>query len=85
MCWPRSTGESMKPQIYAVAVTILILPQLIGCSKPVSTPVPPAVKKLLPVRWIAAVDLEDLQSVEAALDRRDAGRRATGTAKRYWG
>ncbi|MDA0232999.1 MAG: hypothetical protein O3C69_05905 [Chloroflexi bacterium] len=60
----------MKPQIYAVAVTILILPQLIGCSKPVSTPVPPAVKKLLPVRWIAAVDLEDLQSVEAALDRR---------------
>lgn len=60
----------MKPQIKALAVTILILPQLFGCSKPVDAPVSSAAKERWPVRWTAAVDLKDLPSAEATLDRR---------------
>ncbi len=60
----------MNAQMYALSVAILVLTLPIAYGESGADPQSSNPGKRLPVRWTAAVDLTDLQSVEAALDRR---------------
>lgn len=60
----------MNAQMRTLGVTLLVLALPIAYGESGAGPTSSTPKKSLPVRWTAAVDLKDLQSVEAALDRR---------------